>query len=290
MTLRGRYAKSHAAVKMLQWLGLAGALMVVSMVVWLSLPSPQSTDGLRLFQLMQTLAVFLVPPLVLAYVWQAEPGRWLHVDRLPDGRSALAGVLLMVCAVPGINLLGWLNQQLTLPSFMAGLEAWMQAQEANAAELTERFMQADGVGQLLLNIGLMALLPALSEELTFRGMLQNGLRGGRENPSGAIWLTAIIFSAIHMQFYGFVPRMLIGALFGYALCWSGSLWLPVLMHFTNNALAVVSYYAATQAGVEQETVDGLGTGETLWLGVLSLCVTAVLTWVLYRLRRTEASI
>ncbi|MBQ5387483.1 MAG: CPBP family intramembrane metalloprotease, partial [Paludibacteraceae bacterium] len=98
---------------------------------------------------------------------------------------------------------------------------------------------------------------------------------GERKPHLAIWCTAILFSAIHLQFYGFVPRMLMGALFGYALAWSGTLWLPILMHLTNNAMAVVISYVSIKAGWDMETVDSIGTNDTLWLGIVSLLITCI---------------
>ena len=120
----------------------------------------------------------------------------------------------------------------------------MKAMEASAMALTERFLAADGIGGLLLNLGLMALLPALAEEMSFRGVLQ-GVLSPQRHTHVAIWVTAFIFSAIHMQFYGFIPRMMMGALFGYVFVWTGSLWVPIVMHFINNGIAVVSYQIAT---------------------------------------------
>ena len=157
---------------------------------------------------------------------------------------------------------------------MAGLEQQLRAMEEAASVLTERFLQADNLGGLLINIGLMALLPALSEELSFRGTLQQVL--GRNHV--AVWLTAIIFSAIHMQFFGFIPRMLMGAMFGYIFLWSGSLWIPILMHFTNNSLAVIAYYTFGQ----NSSADTIGTGTTWWLGVLSLILTSLGLLIFYR--------
>ena len=129
----------------------------------------------------------------------------------------------------------------------------------------------------------MALLPAVAEELTFRGVLQRLIQTQTNeaiNREGkrvhlAIWCTAILFSAIHMQFYGFLPRMLMGALFGYALVWTGSLWIPILMHFTNNAMAVILYFVSLRAGWDIEMMDAIGTNDTLWLGVVSMVITIV---------------
>ena len=121
----------------------------------------------------------------------------------------------------------------------------------------------------------MAILPAVAEELTFRGVLMNLLEAKGKRVYLAIWVTAIIFSAIHMQFYGFVPRMLMGALFGYMLVWTGSLWIPILMHLTNNAMAVLLYFVSLRAGWNMDKMDAIGTSNTLWLGIVSLVLTVV---------------
>ena len=187
---------------------------------------------------------------------------------------------IMVCALPGINLLAALNNALVLPDSMRFIEEYLRQMEEEAALLTERFLQADDGWGLFINIGLMALLPALAEEISFRGVLQQ-LLGGRTHV--AIWLTAFLFSAIHMQFYGFVPRMLMGALFGYMFVWTGSLWVPIVMHFVNNGIAVLCYYILSRDGVEMDMnyADTLGAGTTWWLGLLSLLTVLLLLRVLY---------
>jgi hypothetical protein len=148
-------------------------------------------------------------------------------------------------------------------------------------------LNVDTIGGLIVNLLLMALLPALAEELTFRGILQRLIGKKQEDkgivPHMAIWVTAIVFSAIHMQFYGFIPRMLMGALFGYVFVWTGSLWVPIVMHFVNNGMAVLVYYILSSKGVSIDTnyADTLGAGTTWWLGVISLLTVGILLRVLY---------
>ena len=239
------------------WLGIMAVLTVIAMGVWLVvLGGSRTTEGLKWLQFLQTVGTFLLPPLCCAWLWEAEhkPFRWLKLDRGTEWQVFLAAIGIMVCAIPGINLLADLNSRVTLPEGLASIEHILKQQEEAAAVLTEQFLQADGIGGLLVNIGLMALLPAIAEELSFRGTLQQILEEGqgdkvqRTRVHAAIWVTAFVFSAIHMQFYGFVPRMLMGAMFGYVFLWTGSLWVPVTMHFTNNAIAVVSYYLFDEIG------------------------------------------
>ncbi len=273
-------------LRLFLWLGTTFLLTVAALSLWALLPDQTSVASLKWLQLWQTLCAFVLPPFILAACAAEKPMAWLHLTTGMRWQTALFAVLTMLLAVPAINLLSHLNQQLTLPAALQPLEAWMQQQEEAANRLTEQFLQVDSVWGLLLNLGLMALLPAIGEELTFRGVLQNlmapnACRTPAERcPNGrtyiAIWATAAIFSFVHFQFYGFVPRMLMGAMFGYMLVWTGSLWVPMLMHFTNNATAVLSYYIATRQGLDPESLDVLGTGSTLWLGILSLLLVPTL--------------
>ena len=257
---------------------------MAAFAVWMLVPDKTSVESLKWFQLLQTTATFLLPPFLMAYLWSGKPMKWLYLDQSMPMKSAIIAVLLILVASPGINLLSYLNQQVTLPVCLSGIEAWMQQQEEAAAVLTERFLLTDSIGIFVVNILLMALLPAMAEELTFRGVLQHIFtpRTCTRTPHIAIWATAIIFSAIHCQFYGFIPRMLLGAVFGYALVWSGSMWLPILMHFTNNALAVVVYFTAHKAGWDTSNMDAFGTGGTWWVGVLSLVLVGVGIYLLRR--------
>ena len=285
MALRGKYEQSHVMVKVFQWLGCIFLLSIPAMGSIALFPQPLSVDALKWVQLIQTTALFLLPPLLMAFLWTKQPLEWLKLKtETRDARGyGLWAIFLMLMALPAINLVGYFNQQMSLLAFLEPLEQWMKTAEANAAHLTEQFLSVTTFAGLIINILLMALLPAVSEELTFRGVLQRLIqtqtnettkRGGKR-VHVAIWCTAILFSAIHMQFYGFLPRMLMGALFGYALVWTGSMWIPILMHFTNNAMAVILYFTATRAGWEMEKVDAIGTNDTLWLGVISIVLTIV---------------
>jgi membrane protease YdiL (CAAX protease family) len=115
---------------------------------------------------------------------------------------------------------------------------------------------------------ILALIPAVTEELFFRGMLQNLLKE-KVSVHVAIWISAIIFSAFHMQFYGFIPRMLLGGLLGYFLLWSESLILPIIAHFTNNAIMIIAYFFI-QKNHLPINMDNLGTNQQQWVGLFSL--------------------
>ena len=296
MALRGKYAQSHAVVKIIQWLGCILLLSIPAMGSLFLFQQPLSVGALKWVQFIQTAAVFLLPPLCVAYLWAQEPMKWLKVETFQTFKVSSMAVMLMLVALPAINLLGDLNQQMSLPAFLEPLEQWMKTSEESAKVLTEQFLNVTTFGGLIINILLMALLPAVAEELTFRGVLQQLITAenkkvskfqGFKVPHLAIWCSAILFSAIHMQFYGFVPRMLMGALFGYMLAWTGSLWVPILMHFTNNAMAVLLYFVATHEGWDIEKVDAIGTDDTLWLGVVSIILTIAGIYTFRRRTETD---
>ena len=283
MKLKGKYEQSHVAVKVIQWIG---CILVCSMIAAgsvLFFEQPLSVTALKWVQFFQSTAMFLLPPLCMAYLWSQEPMKWLKVSEFQSFKFSGIAILLMLVALPAINLLSYWNQQMSLPAFLEPLEQWMKTSEESAKVLTEQFLNVTTFGGLMINILLMALLPAVGEELTFRGVLMNLFRvkgkrlkvKGEGVPHLAIWCSAILFSAIHMQFYGFVPRMLMGALFGYMLVWTGNLWVPILMHFTNNAMAVLLYFVAFRANWDIEQLDAIGTNDTLWLGIVSIVVTIV---------------
>ena len=273
--LKGKISNASILVRVLVWLGIMGVLTMVAFGVWFFLPNRDGLVGMKWLQLLQSVATFLLPALAGAYLWSSTPMQWLHLDSKPSWQEALAAVVVMLLAIPGINLLSAWNQQMVLPEWMSGIEQWMRMQEDAAAQLTEQFLRVDTVGGLLVNIGLMALLPAVGEELTFRGVVQGMFTRNRHV---AIWATAAIFSFVHMQFYGFLPRMLLGAMFGYMLWWTGSLWVPMLMHFVNNCAAVVVAYFAYNHLEEgrAEMLDTIGTEDTILLGVFSICIVLIM--------------
>ena len=284
--------------KVTTWLGIMMVLGLGLVLVW-ALVSHGSTDvtTLKWGQFVQTLGVFLLPPLLYAVIWdqRSNPFNLLRLNRGANWSVFLLAVAIMLCAFPAINLLVDLNGRIVLPECLQGIEQWMRKMEDAAEQLMADFLKVDSIWGLLINVGLIALLPAISEELTFRGVLQQLCHGDAWQEGRAkwkihmgIWIAAFIFSAIHLQFYGFIPRMLMGAMFGYAFVWTGSLWVPIVMHFTNNFMVVVVNYALDQYAPEDTNyADTFGAGTTWWLGVLSLIVVCVLLGLLYRSTHKE---
>ncbi len=279
-------------IRILYWLGFMALLTAIAMILWAVVSGgSHSTTSLKWLQFMQTIATFLLPSILGAWIWSEghKPFTWLRLTQITHWSHYLLAIGIMLCAVPGINFLADLNSRIVLPESLGFIEQILKQQEETAAALTERFLQADSIGGLLINIGLMALLPALAEEVSFRGTLQQILAQGKLKGQIhiAIWATAFIFSAIHMQFYGFVPRMLMGAMFGYIFVWTGTLWVPILMHFTNNGLAVMAYYLIGENEESKNIADTFGAGDTWWVGVISLLITSLGLLIFYRRTHTR---
>lgn len=263
------FTQSGIISKLLILIGFSCFFAVLGSMIWVLITHGNLVDigSLKLMQLIQSIGVFVLPPFVLAYLCSNNTTEFLHFDRQINLLVILFVVLFMILIVPFINLLGDLNQRLVLPKALAGLESMMKAYESQATQLTEKLLNVHNLPALFFNIFLIAIIPALGEELFFRGAIQ-GVLQQKINAKAAIWITAIVFSAIHFQFYGFVPRMLLGAFLGYLLVWSGNLWLSIAAHFTNNVLAIIFYYMKTN-GYKIFDIDTIGTGDSLWIGCLS---------------------
>lgn len=226
-----------------------------------------------------SIGTFILPCLLYWYAVERKALSAFNVRPLSAVRALGAVVVLVIVFMPVDGLFIEWNQNLDLPASMEPLERWMRDTEDRAAVATKTLTTFGTVGQLLTALLVIALLPAIGEELLFRGILQRKLVTLTGGVHAGIWLTAILFSAIHVQFYGFVPRMLLGALFGYLYAWSGNLWVPVLAHFVNNGFTVLMVYFYQQ---KQISVDIESTGSVPWYGALASLVGTVLLLAYFR--------
>ncbi|HOX81385.1 MAG TPA: type II CAAX endopeptidase family protein [Chryseolinea sp.] len=185
-------------------------------------------------------------------------------------------VIGIVIVFMGLNsvFIEW-NQNFKFPEAL-GWEESLRSMENRLTELTAFLTTYDSTAQIVVAFIVIAILPAIGEELVFRGIIQKELFRGTKNSHLSIWIAAAIFSAIHLQFYGFVPRMLLGVLFGYLYHWSGNLTLSMLAHFVNNGFTVVALYLHQQKIID---IDIENTESVPWQGVLfSAIFTAVLLY------------
>ena len=215
--------------------------------------------------------IFIAPPMILYAFTRHQPMRELGFRKPNSAWLLLIGVVLMFVSLPLTNLLTSWNEKMNFGAAFEPLEALLQQLEETAGDLTERMLQVDSFGGLLFNLLVIALIPAIGEELTFRGVLQQALTR-RCNVHVAVFLSAFIFSFIHFQFYGFLPRMFLGLLLGYLFYYSGSLWTSILMHFVNNGAAVVVAYLDYKGQIDVD-IDHFGATSNVWLLGASLVVT-----------------
>lgn len=242
--------------------------------------SSEAVKGALLLQAVAQLGMFVLPSVVFLYLFRGNytTGRSLK----GHGVATLLSAALVFLALPLITQFYDWNQALVLPESLAGLESWMKASEEKAALLVESFLADSSYSALGRNLLVMAVIPAIAEELLFRGVLQQLIARLIGRNHAAVWITAFIFSAIHLQFYGFLPRFLIGVLLGYLFHWSGSLWLPVIAHFANNAASVVAGFLFAR-GISSTPYEEVGHFDGILPFLISLLLIAA---VLFFIRRS----
>lgn len=244
---------------------------------------------LKYMQVVSQAGIFILPAFVFAALMSKRIWHYLQMNSLPDARQMLAVFFLVFAILPGINWLMEINAAMSLPSWLQGVESWMRASENEAARLTEAFLATTTPGGLIANLFIIALMAAVGEELLFRGILQKLFTNWLGNVHLGVLVTSVLFSMFHLQFFGFLPRLLLGILFGYMLVWSGSLWLPVLAHFINNASAVLVYYFYNRGAIATPAED-FGTIRNLPLLMLSLLASAALMYIIYHYHKTTKRI
>lgn len=242
---------------------LFGFEQVFQMVTGLNFDDPASMRLLKYLQVWQSAGLFIIPSLVVAWLFHESWTSYLHLRRSPSTVAIIMVLLLTFAMNPLVNFTGEINSRMHFPEWMSGLESWMRNAEDTAEKLTKAFLKVENISGLLFNLFMIAVLPALGEELLFRGVIQKLFSRMTRNHHWGIWLSAALFSALHMQFYGFLPRMLLGGIFGYLLVWSGTLWLPVAAHFFNNAAAVILLYLIDKESITP-AIEEFGTGPGQW--------------------------
>lgn len=249
--------------------------------------TPETLGFLKYFQVVQSIGLFVVPPIILAWLYHGNISQYLYIDRTTNHLTYLYAILAVLMLIPLINFMGEINGQMKLPESLSGMEDWMRNMEDAAEVMVKNFMKVDGISGLMFNIFMIAVLPALGEELMFRGVIQRIFTNWSRNYHWGIWITAFLFSAMHMQFYGFLPRMALGAMFGYLLVWSGSMWVPIIAHFANNTMGVLGYYLIDKGVISKDVEEwGTGTGQ-FPLVLFSLASAGLLLFLIYRNKPAE---
>lgn len=230
-----------------------------------------STKAMRIITVLQDVVAFIAPALLTALMVTRQPSTLLCIDHRPPLNPTLIGICTLLCSIPAMNYVIWLNTNFPLP---ANLHDALMAMEENANAAIESLMGEHTVANLIMSVLIVGIFAGLSEEILFRGGLQRLLVTGGVNHHLAIWSTAFFFSLLHMQFFGFVPRMLLGAFFGYMLFWTGSLWVPIILHALNNTVYVVAEWL-NYGSENKSAIDSIGSGSDIVLVVISAVLTVV---------------
>jgi len=243
---------------------------------------------LKYFQVINQLGVFIIPVLFYAYLEKRKIGNYLKIDKRPGLGYLTLSAILIIVSIPAINWMVVLNEQMSLPEFMSGIENWMRESENKANQLTEAFLKVNTIGGLIMNVFIIALLAAVGEELLFRGVVLRLFYKGLKNSHLAVFISAILFSALHLQFYGFLPRTVLGILFGYIFIWTGSLWIPIILHFLFNGITVVAAYLYNTGQISTD-IETFGTTDNGLIILGSLITSIILLFAIYRIRKSRIS-
>jgi membrane protease YdiL (CAAX protease family) len=197
----------------------------------------------RYLLIVQDLAIFIIPSCIILRLLKSDAETGFEAFTIPQLKEAGLVIILAFCLFPITSFTGEINSAMEFPHWLSGVEKWMVEHEDKANGLLDLLVPSNTVNVMILNLFMIAVLPAFAEEMIFRGIFQRIFSNLFRSGHIAVWITAIIFSAIHFQFFGFIPRFILGLVFGYLFLWSGTLWLPIIAHFVNNAVPVVYTFA-----------------------------------------------
>ena len=243
---------------------------------------PEGINFLKYVQAISSIGLFIFSSLTIAYFFDIHILKFLYLEKNPGFKNLLLIFILILVILPFSNLMTELNENLQLPDSLQRVQHFLETKEEEMNDIVKRFLDARGVWVFLLNILVIALIPAIGEELLFRGVFQKLFISLFKNVHLGIIITAFIFSALHLQFLSFLPRFILGIIFGYFVVWSESLWPAIIAHFINNALAVIYYYFfyAGKIGDEMEMIGSPGHG--LYYGLLSMVISGAIIFLIFR--------
>jgi len=221
---------------------------------------PNNTLLIVFLKVMQVILVsitFIVPVLLFSSVIRTEKIKFLQLQKVPKWQGLIIALSICIIALPLVSYTAEWNSNIHFPDSLKNIENWMRIKENAANETIKIFFANNTIGNMISNLFVVAFMAGLSEEIFFRGFIQRLFIENKLNHHLAIWLTAILFSAIHLQFFGFVPRVLLGAVLGYLYYYSGNLWLSIIAHTVNNGFAVVMAYIT--GNLDSDPINEIGS-------------------------------
>ena len=235
-----------------------------------------------MIQLINTMFAFFIPAIIIASLSNPDPFFHLKLKRSINYKQVIITFLLIVSAIPLINLMTKRTSGFNLPDSMYNLEKVIIKMQESAEMLTKKMINTKSAGSLIINVFIMAIVPAISEEILFRGLIQKTIKKWVKNIHVAIIITGFLFSFVHFQFYGFIPRMFLGVIFGYLLYWTGSLWIPILAHFFNNTITLIGYHLFYNSDSEIQNPDEIGISGNMIFFWISLVIFLILFYYFYQ--------
>ena len=252
-------------------------LFVTGMLqTWVATSGLSALAGILVGSAIQGIMAFMIPSLVAARMESNRPFVRLGLAGKQEFRWYAGVVILLLLSMPAMNQIIYWNSEIHFPDSMSALESALRSWEDRAAAMTDVILEGNSAMMLISGVLVVGVLTGFAEEAFFRGGLQRIFCGHGVNAHVAIWVTAFIFSAVHFQFFGFIPRLLLGAAFGYIFLWTGSLWCAAFAHALNNSLVVISAWLQN-SGLLSTDIEGIGvsgTGFPLFFAV-SLFLTVV---------------
>ena len=251
-----------------------------------------TTPKIRILTIIQDVLVFIIPALATAMMVTRIPASLLCINKNTNISTVLLAVLTMIASIPAMNMIITWNAGIHLPESMENIEIWLRASENSASQSISLILGKDSIGDLIMSIMIVGVAAGFSEELYFRGALQRLLSTGGISRHGAIWIAAIIFSLFHFQFFGFIPRMLLGAFFGYLLVWTGCIWLPITAHILNNTIYIVNNWISMRQGLSEVSPGNEmpDSPQSVLLIAISVALTVVGLYLTRKSTRKSAAI
>ena len=249
-------------------------------------PEAQGLLFLRLSQLITTIFWLLIPAFLYIILFHGDWASYLKLNKKQSVLWIVLAVVLVIAIQPAVGFTAFLNEQIVFPEAMKGIESTFKEWRESSERLIEKLLVDNSLSGIISNVFIIAVLAAFVEEVFFRGCLQQIVQRIVNNKHIAVWVTAIIFSAVHLDFYGFLPRVLLGAMLGYLFVWSRNLWIPIIVHFVNNLLSIIVqqiYYGNRELG-KPESFNM--QDDLVYLG-LSLIFTTLIVYVLVKKSKRE---
>lgn len=247
--------------------------------------SKEEINALKITQFFSAVGIFLIPAIFTPIFFREKAWKYLSINQPGKGLSFVLVVFALLAFYPFTEWLIQFNKGLELPGSMGWMEDWMKKTESSNQNLIKAFLQMDGPLDLIFNILVIALTAAVTEEFFFRGLIQRMVYQWYGRVHLAIFVAAILFSAFHMQFYGFLPRLFLGLLFGYLLYFTGSIWVPIFAHFLNNFAGVMVAYLNQQGVIEASINEEVNMDYSTLTAIVSLLLGAVIMFYLSRINK-----